>query len=223
FFGHQSVGSNILNGLELLAEKCNKKITLLETRDANKINNPMLIHTNIGKNQHPESKLADFNSLMNQGMGEKVDIAFLKFCYIDFHKNTDIDALFTKYTDTLTSLSERYPNTKFLAISAPLTTLQTGIKPWIKKILGRYVSGVEENKKRHEFNERLRLKYSANNSLFDIATIESTLPNGSREKYTANGKEYYLLYNGYTNDGGHLNEAGQIHVALALLRFLGTM
>lgn len=222
FFAHQSVGDNIVNGLELLAEKCNKQFTPLETRDANKVNDSIFVHAKVGKNKQPETKLADFELLMEQGMGEKVDIALLKFCYIDIQHDTNIDELFIKYRDTLASLSKRYPDTKYLAVSAPLTTIQTGLKMWIKKALG-HPSRAIENKKRQEFNERLRLTYSADNRLFDIAAIESTLPDGSREKYQLDGQEYYSLYKGYTDDGSHLNEVGQLHAAQALLDMLGKM
>jgi lysophospholipase L1-like esterase len=80
-----------------------------------------------------------------------------------------------------------------------------------------------ENKKRQEFNERLRARYNANNQLFDIAEIESTLPDGSREKFILDGEEYYSLYSEYTNDGGHLNKEGQLRVAQAFLYFLGEL
>lgn len=91
-----------------------------------------------------------------------------------------------------------------------------------KKALG-HPSRAIENKKREEFNERLRLTYSADNRLFDIAAIESTLPDRTREKYTLDGKEYYSLYEGYTDDGSHLNKVGQLHVELAFLNLLGEM
>ena len=69
----------------------------------------------------------------------------------------------------------------------------------------------------------MRLEYSADNRLFDIATVESTLPDGSREKYILDGQEYYSLYEGYTDDGGYLNEVGRLRVAQALLNMLGNL
>ena len=224
FFGHQSVGNNIVAGLEQWAKKCNKEIFVVDSRDPDKIINPMLIHSKIGRNMQPETKIADFVGVMNQGVGDKVDIAFMKFCYIDIQKDTDIEALFTQYNDAMRSLSARYPNSKFLAVTVPLTTLKKGINVWVKNALDGQLSGVSgllENKKRQQFNERLRSEFNTQNGLFDLAEIESTLPDGSREKYTLDGKEYYSLYKGYTNDGGHLNEKGQLRVAQSLLYYLG--
>lgn len=212
-----------MNGLELLAEKCNKKFTLLQTRDADKVNGSVFVHAKVGKNKQPETKLNDFVLLMDQGMGGKIDIAFMKFCYIDFQHNTDVDALFVKYRDMLTSLSERYPKTKYSAVSVPLTVLQSGVKAWVKSVLQLHIPEMIENKKRQEFNQRLRSEYNANNRLFDIAAIESTLPDGAREKYQLDEQEYFSLYRGYTDDGSHLNEAGQLRVAQALLNMLGDM
>lgn len=223
FFGHQSVGNNILDGLELLAEKCNKTFTLLQTRDADKVNGSVFVHAEVGENKQPETKIADFVLLMEQGMGGKVDIAFMKFCYTDFQPDTDVDALFVKYRDMLASLSERYPKTEYLAVSVPLTMLQTGVKAWIKSVLQLNIPGVIENKKRQEFNQGLRSEYKAKNRLFDIASIESTLPDGTREKYQLDGQEYDALYHEYTDDGSHLNEAGQLRAAQALLKMLGDM
>ncbi|MGB5446670.1 MAG: hypothetical protein WBM99_14335 [Psychromonas sp.] len=223
FFGHQSVGNNILDGLELLAAKCNKKFTLIQTRDADQVNGSVFAHAQIGKNKHPETKLADFKMLMEQGMGQKVDIAFMKLCYVDFQHDTKVDELFVKYGEMLAALGERHPNTKYFAVSVPLTTIQTGPKAWIKKIIGRPVSGIIENKKRQEFNKLLRAEYGANDRLFDIAVIESTLPDGTREKYQLDGQEYYSLYQGYTDDGEHLNEVGQLRAAQALLDVIGKM
>ncbi len=59
-----------------------------------------------------------------------------------------------------------------------------------------------------------------NEPVFDIARIESTRPDGSRESFSDGGKEYFGLTPAYTNDGGHLNATGQKKVASHLATFL---
>lgn len=60
-------------------------------------------------------------------------------------------------------------------------------------------------------------------SIFDLAKIESTYSDGSRETFTAQGQTYYSLIPDYTDDGGHLNEAGRKKVSEQLLLFLSNL
>lgn len=89
------------------------------TRRKGKVNDSdsIFVHAKVGKNTQPETKLADFELLMEQGMGGKVDTALMKFCYIDIKHDTNIEELFIQYRDTLASLSKRYPDTTYLAVS----------------------------------------------------------------------------------------------------------
>ena len=60
--------------------------------------------------------------------------------------------------------------------------------------------------KRYELNRLIVQEYGGKEPLFDIALIESTLPNGRRTTFSKDGKDYYYLHDEYTDDGGHLNE-----------------
>ena len=60
------------------------------------------------------------------GAAAGVDIALVKFCYVDFDAGTDVPALFAAYQATLASLEGRYPRTTFVHVTAPLTTVQGG-------------------------------------------------------------------------------------------------
>ena len=74
-----------------------------------------------------------------------------------------------------------------------------------------------DNIKRNELNRLIVQEYGGKEPLFDIALIESTLPDGRRTIFSADGKDYYYLSDEYTNDGGHLNEQAQKYVAEQLL------
>ena len=55
--------------------------------------------------------------------------------------------------------------------------------------------------------------------LFDLAGIESTLPDGTRCTQFLDRNRTPGLIPEYTNDGGHLNDVGRAIVATAFLQF----
>jgi hypothetical protein len=216
YFGHQSVGFNILDGVsELIKEKNNIPLKI-EEADTPKMFKPgVLIHSRLGENRLPDSKLNGFVKLVNKDGKNSADIMFFKFCYIDFSEKTDVEALFKDYQKAFEQLKKENPKTTFVHLTTPLTTIKQGegVKGWIKRIIGRPFDGESENIKRHEFNEMIRTTYSGKEPLFDIAKIESTFPDGRRSTFESDGKTYYSLVPDYTYDGGHLNEVGKKIVA----------
>ena len=87
FFGHQSVGYNIIEGIQdLVAGNESVSLNVVESKDAKTIANPMFVHAKVGRNRSPESKIAEFKELMENGFGDKVDVAFFIFCYVDIEK-----------------------------------------------------------------------------------------------------------------------------------------
>ena len=224
YFGHQSVGFNIIEGIkDIMKENPHIKLNIVETSDPSNLRGPSFAHFPIGENTNPKSKCDAFTSLMNKGSGNKVDIAFFKFCYIDIHFETNVSELFEEYEITMSSLRAKHPQTVFVHFTVPLTTVQGGPKALIKQILGRPVAGYEDNIKREEFNEKLRKRYTGKEPVFDLALIESTNEKGNRLSFTHQGKIGYILASEYTNDGGHLNERGRKIVAEQLLIFLSNL
>jgi lysophospholipase L1-like esterase len=160
---------------------------------------------------------------MENGLGEKSDIAFFKFCNVDINSKTDVKALFNEYSKALASLKAKYPNTVYVHMTSPVRIVQTGIKVPLKKLLGKPIDGYDDNAKREEYNELMRKAYAVKEPLFDLAMIESTLPDGSRTTFTKDGREYAYLAPEYTKDGGHLNEKGRKIVGEQLLIFLASL
>ena len=97
FFGHQSVGNNILAGIDDISKDNNHKIDIIKSRVLNKPNKNAFLHDNVGKNKDPVSKINDFRELIENGIGGKVDGAFLKLCYVDINQGTDLNLTFQKY------------------------------------------------------------------------------------------------------------------------------
>lgn len=212
FFGHRSVGKNIIDGIEdITREICLGAINIKETRNIDTIHSPVFAHAGIGENRYPKVKIDDFIELVQSGLSDTLDIAILKFCYIDIDRNTDIQDLFSYYKSALDQIQKEFPRTKFVHMTVPLTTKPTGIKGLIKQLIG-----YDPNIKRTRYNRLLRKTYDSHN-LFDIAFIESTHPDGKRE--TSSGSVEALVPE-YTSDGGHLNQTGRRIVAEQFLLFL---
>lgn len=228
YFGHQSVGYNIVDGLkDIMKENPAIKLNIVHAADPDAFKMPVFAHSFVGQNTKPDSKVDDFARLMEQGIGNKADIAFLKFCYVDVDEKTDVQKVFDYYKNRLAQLKGKYPNTTFVHFTMPLVSKQAGPKIWlknlIKKIIGRPISNISINIKRNQFNDMLKKEYEGKEPVFDLARIESTLSDGTRLSLTKDGATFYSMLPEYTYDGGHLNEKGRKIAAQELLLFLANL
>ena len=220
YFGHQSVGQNIIEGLELIKKDYPQiKLKIVAISDASGLSGPMFAHSNLGENEDPESKMQAFSTFMEKGIGNSADIAFFKFCYVDITAKSDVEKIFSEYKNAMTNLKKKYPRTVFIHTTVPLTVSQTTLKTLVKRVLGKQ----DNNIKRNRLNEMLRQEYAGKEPLFDIAKVESTYPDGSRSSFEKGVATYYSLVPQYTDDGGHLNERGQRAVAQELLTLLAQL
>jgi len=222
YFGHQSVGFNIIDGLnDLMAEHPDIKLNIVETSDPAEFGDGIFAHSRIGKNADPILKAEEFKKNMEDGLGNNADIAFFKYCYVDITEKTDVNKVFSKYTSVMTQLKKKYPRTIFVHVTVPLRTTKTTWKTSLKKLIGKdHIWEYEDNIIRNDLNTLFQNEYKGREPLFDIANIESTSPSGSKTTFSKNGINYYSLFPAYTNDGGHLNETGRKIVAGQLLIFL---
>jgi len=207
YFGHRSVGKNILSGVsDVYAAKGVTQPEVVEVPIGGSVpkvaGEGTILHTQIGENGNPAGKLVNFDSMVRSGIADQVDIALLKFCYVDIKWNTDVDALFAEYKQTMADLERDYPNVRFLHATVPLTVGPVGIKGHIKAVVGR-----DDNATRTRYNELIRGNFDAD-QVFDLAAVEATSPDG--EALTS-------LYPGYSSDGAHLNASGASKVAVVLL------
>ncbi len=223
FFMHQSVGKNLMDGVDLLARDAGIDIPL-EQRDASGLSAGFsgngIIHAYGGKNRFPETKIRSFaEQLAMFPENGRPDVAVMKFCFIDFDTDTDVDGLFRQYTAAIDSLEKRYPHITFTHMTVPLMAFPHTLKARVKRLLGMSVWVDVTNAKREAFSQRIRDRYPANR-IFDIARYESTHPDGMREKRSESGQTIYGLVPAYTRDGSHLNANGQRYVARGFLAFL---
>lgn len=219
FFGHQSVGANILDGVKELAAQEGVPLRLAEVPDAAAVGPGTFGHAFIPENGKPELKLEGLTRALGPGPAG-VEVAFLKLCYVDVEGKTDAKALFERYQATLKTLQARHPRTTFVHLTVPLTTVQGGWKAMVKGLLGRSPYGFEENVRREEYNALIRQAYQGREPLLDVARLESTAPDGRPETTTVKGRTIPSMHAAYTDDGGHLGGEGRRMVARALLRLL---
>jgi hypothetical protein len=215
FFGHQSVGENLLDGVRRIAPSL--AIVRGETVPAA----PALVETMIGRNEDPESKVVHFARIM-ETLGDHVDVAMFKLCYIDFRRTTDVEALARSYARTMGELEGRYPKTRFVHVTAPLTTVRRGIKAWLGHLFGKPAWGELENERRARFNTWMRATYPAE-TIFDLAELETRGATGERATFELDGASIPMLTPADTTDGGQLTpEAGQ-RLAAAYIAFLAKL
>lgn len=224
-FGHQSVGNNILDGIKKLTEfNAGLHLAIQEVNSPGLFQQPLFGHFFVGKNTDPKSKCDSFRKMMDSGIGKKVDIAFIKLCFVDIQDTTNIEQVFNYYVETMKYLKNKYPGVTFIHVTTPLTTIPddpiTKIKSLVKRIVKKpdwvYTSLVQRNK----YNNLLLAKYDGKETVFDLATIESTWPDGHTQQFTYHRKDYYSLVPLYACDEGHLNNYGQIKAAKALVTLL---
>jgi hypothetical protein len=216
-FGRQSVGLNILNGVQALAAEAQVPLSITEARAPS--GTAGIVHFKVGRNGDPQAKIDDFAAVMapmEASADRHADIALMKLCYVDISPATDVRHLADQYGETLDRLAVQFPRTTFLAVTTPLTTVQSGLKTRVRKLLGRAPDGLAANARRTEFNEFLRQRFGPQGRLFDLARCESET--SAPERYQ--GQTVETLDPALTSDGGHLNALGARRVATRFVKFL---
>ncbi|HYL88821.1 MAG TPA: hypothetical protein VEU32_08650 [Burkholderiales bacterium] len=204
YFAHQSVGANILQGVKELSARAGVPVFVKDEF--------------VPENGDPLRKLENFRRSV--GTGSRYDIALVKFCYVDIDADTDVAALFDQYRMVISELRAKNPRTVFVHVTLPLTTVQTGPKAWVKRLLGRSPYGTVENVRRDEYNRLLRGTYAGREPIFDLARLESTKPDGTVATVTWEGVSAPALSPEYTSDGGHLNALGRARAAREFIAVL---
>lgn len=222
YFGHQSVGSNLMAGVEqILNENGDVGLKLVETHGTERISGPAFVHFAVGRNEDPESKNAAFLSVLDARPTRDSAIALMKYCYIDVNAGTDIDALFRSYRGLVAEVKRRHSDVTLVHVTMPLTTDAAGPKATIKRLLGR-TTARELNLKRSHFNDLMRQEF-AREPLFDLAALEAARPDGTVERVTVGGHTVMALAREYTSDGGHLNKTAERRFASELLSLLASV
>jgi hypothetical protein len=205
FFGHQSVGVNILEGLAQLSREAGIPVQIGEGP--------------VGANRDPASKFEDFARRAESTPAGELQVMAVKLCYADFEPSTDVDALIRAYRDAVARVRKAQPGVRIVHVTPPLWARPSGFKAGIKRMLGK--SFWEEQGDVHAQSYRAKLLAAfPGEPVFDLSLIESTRPDGSREENQVDGHAVPMLWPGYTNDGGHLNQTGKRIAAKAFAHAL---
>lgn len=216
FFGHQSVGGNVMEGVqELLRANPRIPLRVVETSDAAQITTPGLYHGYVGTNGQPDTKLADFSRIA-AAVGDS-GAAMVKFCYVDVEGSTDAAALFGRYRQAVDSLRARHPALTIVHITLPLQVDPGTLFHWRTKLRGKQTPYRTLNTIRARYNQLMRETYGGREPLFDLAHFQSLLPDGSVGVVRVDGLDVEYLAQEWSSDGGHLNAAGRQRVAQAFL------
>lgn len=215
FFGHQSVGRDILRGVESLSVEYHVPVRVVAIDDRPPDRAPGLFNTNIGSNGDPASKCEAFNAILDQSVEPYYDVAVLKFCYVDLDDESNVATageLFDEYVAALKRVQMRHPQLRLVIATIPLHADPPGWRTALKRLLGRATWTDSANLRRNQFNDAVRAAF-ANRPLFDVARLESTRADGSANGFETEGRHVETLAAEYTTDGGHLNTAGQRRLA----------
>lgn len=220
-FSHHSVGANILAGIKRFdAENPGVgRLRVAPLEEAVASQRPVLIDYWGGQNGEPKTKIDSFAATIRGDARLKLNLAFMKFCYVDFNPRTDVDELFRYYRSTLEALKQEHPEIHFAHVTVPLVVQPTDLKSRVFRLIGREIWEDAANVKRAEFNRRLQESFGSD-PVFDLARVEAMTPDGHLTTFEQDGHSYLSLYPGYTEDGEHLNTAGQRTAGAAAIRFL---
>ena len=205
FFGHQSVGVNILEGLAELSREAGIPVQIGEGP--------------VGANRNPASKFEDFARRAESTPAGELQVMAVKLCYADFEPSTDVDALIRAYRDAVARVRKAQPGVRIVHVTPPLWARPSGFKAGIKRMLGRSIWEEQGDAHAQSYREKLLAAFPGE-PLFDLGRLESTRPDGSREENQVDGSAVPMLWPGYTNDGGHLNHAGKRLAARAFAHAL---
>jgi lysophospholipase L1-like esterase len=220
YFGHQSVGYNIIEGIQrIMADHPEIQLNIIETRTA-KGEEGAFMHSRVGENRKPETKINDFLNVINQELGVTPDAAALKFCFVDAYDKIDEQKIFQEYKEAMGRLRKEHPGLTIIHFTMPLRTQKITWKTKVKLLLGKEPWELEDNIKRNQFNKLLLQEYLGKEPVFDIAGYEGTSSDGEKLTFTYKGARYISMRPEYSSDGGHLNVKGEQWIAENFLLFL---
>lgn len=225
FFGHQSVGAEIVAGVRELAGSGASSWHVAAIEDVSAARPRQLLHAKIGKNGDAGSKLDDFASQLQSHGGLGIGIAMMKFCYVDVRSHAQAETLLRLYWERMQTLQERHEAVRFAHCTVPLRRLPMGAYAWVRRALGHRHPEFEANAAREWFNDQLRAACADSareRRLFDLAKLQSTHADGRRCVGGSRRHPIASLAAEWTYDGGHLNAQGRTMAAAAFLRFLET-
>ena len=219
YFGHQSVGSNIMEATrDLLRENPQIPLRIVSNKPAGTA--ATLNEFHIGENGDIESKNAAFVAALDGSLGPR-PIVLMKYCYVDIDVGSNVDRIFKRYLDTVAAVKAKHPNATVVHVTVPLVT-HSSVRDSINHLLGRPTRPMR-NAQRARYNELLRAAYGGREPIYDLAGVEARRADGSEESVMLGNQRVYALAPEWAEDDGHLNAAGRRRAAEQMLATLAAV
>jgi lysophospholipase L1-like esterase len=219
YFGHQSVGSGVVAGVEGLIQEHALPLRVVQTRDPATVKGPAFVHFLAGQNRDYASKNAALLRLLESRMRAERPVVLLKYCHIDIAPPADPDTMFEAYRDTVDTIQFEHPDVTVVHATIPLTTVEGAFKSGAMQFFGRPTRR-KAAVARQRYNELVRAEFTGTEPIFDLAKVESTQADGVVAAFTAGGGMIETLAPENTGDGCHLNTRAQRTAARAFLDIL---
>ena len=127
YFGHRSVGENIISGVNKIISKEGRKVFVIKELTSNsKIDENYFFHSNIGRNGDPKSKFKEFTDIVNNLANKNLEIAMMKLCFVDITKKTNINEVFQSNVAMIDSLQNKYPRKYIFDLAGFESTYPSG-------------------------------------------------------------------------------------------------
>lgn len=209
-FGHQSVGWQVLQGVEMWADELGAPEPTFPDYEGGGLpgSGGFLGHFYCGTNGDSFTKTAEFLSHLQNGLAAQVDIVVLKFCYADMRSGSGYtpQQMFDDYKAWVDAVESQFPQLTVIYATEAI-------------VMGQNSDGAN-NGLRQTFNNLVRAEYGASGRLWDVADIQSTDPSGNKVLY--GGVE--SLYSGYASpDQRHIYGLGRTTVAAPLLQIIAEL
>ena len=223
FFGHQSVGANIMRGVEeVLRAHPAIPVRMTESADPRSMRAAGLYHGRVGTNGVPQSKIEAWERVVAGAELDQDGIALLKLCYVDITSAMDLSGLFDEYGRAVRRLKAARPGLTIVHVTTPVTADPGWLRHHAARLRG-LTSLREVNLPRARYNDRMRETYGGVDPIFDLEALEASDADGRELAVRCDGRAVPYLNDAWTDDGGHLNEAGQTRAAKALLARLASL
>jgi hypothetical protein len=220
YFAHQSVGAEIVAGVEALTRAYNLPIHIVQNPEPISPTRPAFVHFFAGDRRDYASKNAAILRLLESPTRAPHPLVILKYCHGDIKGPGDGTAMFEAYRDTVDTIQFEHPDVTVVHATIPLTTIaENALKSGTKLFLG-LPSEREVAVARHRYNELLRTEFGASEPIFDVARVQSTRPDGSIERFAFGGAFIETLAPQNTSDGYALAPACRTVAAAELLEVL---
>jgi hypothetical protein len=219
YFGHQSIGSAVVSGVEELAREHVVPLRVVQTREPATVTGAAFVHFLAGQNRDYASKNAAVLRLLESRTRAQRPVLVLKYCYVDLNSPADSPRMFEAYHDTVEAIRFEHPDVTVVHATVPLTTVEGAFKSGAMQFAGRPTRR-EAAIARHRYNELVRTEFSDVEPIFDLAKVEATQLDGTLARFIAGGSMIETLAQHNTEDGSHLNARCQRAAAENLLDVL---